>query len=158
MEIKQLSGFVLMLVLVGMVLGVGILVQDQFGTATRDTVDYDEAANTSGGTFTVAQTPIYTVARFGNATVSNTTFNCIGCAVNYTAATGVFIVDNTTFSPSIAWAVNYTAYENSTTTDTMTNMRAAISPIATTWLALIVTIVVLSIILGLVIRSFNTKR
>jgi type II secretory pathway component PulF len=79
MEISQLYGFVLLMVLVGMILGVGILVLDKF-----------KAANTTS-----------------------------------TAA-------NTSLTASIS----------------------AISPIASTWIGLIVTVAVLAIILVLVIRSF----
>ncbi len=79
MEIAGLYQFVLLLVLVGMVLGVGVLVLDKF-------------AQTSG--------------------------------VTATAAT----------------AIN--------------NTRDAITPIATTWLPLIVTVAALAIIMTLVVRSF----
>jgi hypothetical protein len=82
MEVGELYQFVLLLVLIGMILGVGILVLDKFGSAS--------------GVSTVATTAI-------NAT------------------------------------------------------RDAISPIATTWLPLIVTVAVLAIILTLVIRSFAMK-
>lgn len=83
MEVGQLYQLVLLLVLVGMILGVGILVLDKFGS--------------SSGVTAAASTTI-------NAT------------------------------------------------------RDAISPIATTWLPLIVTVAVLAIILTLVIRSFAGQR
>ena len=82
MELGDLYQFVLLLVLIGMILGVGILVLDKF-------------AATSGITATAQ------------------------AAINGT--------------------------------------RDALSPIATTWLPLIVTVVVLAIILTLVIRSFVIK-
>ena len=80
MEIGDLYEFVLLVVLVGMILGVGILVLDSFASAT-----------------------------------------------------GV--------SDAAATSINAS--------------RDALSPIATTWLPLIVTVAVLSIILVLVIRSFS---
>lgn len=83
MEVGQLYQLVLLLVLVGMILGVGILVLDKFGSSS-----------------------------------------------GVTAAAGTTI--------------------NAT--------RDAISPIATTWLPLIVTVAVLAIILTLVIRSFAGQR
>lgn len=82
MKVGDLYGFVLILVLIGMILGVGVLVLDKF-------------AATSG--------------------------------VTSTAAT----------------AIN--------------NTRDAMTPIASTWLPLIVTVAVLAIILGLVIASFANK-
>jgi hypothetical protein len=80
MEFNQLYSFVLMIVLVGMLLGVGIVVLD-----------------------------------------------------NFAASTGV--------TSKAATAINAT--------------RDALTPIATTWLPLIVTVAVLAIILTLVIRSFG---
>lgn len=80
MELNSLYGFVLMLVLIGMILGVGILILDRFSA-------------TSGLTSTAS------------------------LAIN--------------------------------------NTRDAITPIASTWLPLIVTIVILAIILVIVVRSFS---
>ena len=79
-ELNALYGFVLMLVLVGMILGVGILILDKF-------------SSTSG------------------------------------------------LTPAASTAIN--------------NTRDAITPIASTWLPLIVTVVILAIILVIVIRSFS---
>jgi len=83
MEVNELYSFVLLIVLVGMILGVGVLILDKFKAANTTSA----AANTS-----------------------------------------------------------------------LTNTISAISPIASTWIALIVTIAVLAIILVLVIRSFGGRR
>jgi hypothetical protein len=80
MEIKDLYGMVLMLVLVGLILGIGILVLDKFAIASGITEDSSTAIN---------------------------------------------------------------------------NTIDAISPIASTWLPIIVIIAATAIILGLVIRSFR---
>ena len=80
MEVGQLYQFVLLLVLIGMILGVGVLVLDKFGSSS------------------------------GVSSVASTTINAT---------------------------------------------RDSITPIATTWLPLIVTVAVLAIILTLVIRSFS---
>jgi len=88
MEIGELYQFVLLLVMIGLILGVGILVLDKF-TATL-----------------VADLPV-------NVTTSNS-IEAINGTVN------------------------------------------ALSPIATSWLPLVVTIVVLVIIVGLVIRGFGS--
>ena len=82
-DVGDLYNFVLLIVLIGMLLGVGIVVLDNFASAT--------------GVSTAAQT-----------------------------------------------AIN--------------NTRDALTPIASTWLPLIVTVAVLAIILTLVIRSFGGQR
>ncbi len=81
-ELQNLYGFVLMLVLIGLIIGVGVLILDKF-------------AATSG--------------------LTDTTISAINDA------------------------------------------RDAITPIASTWLTLIVTIVILAIILTIVIRSFAVR-
>ena len=83
MEVGELYQFVLLIVLVGMILGVGILVIDNFSTSTGVTSQAQLALN---------------------------------------------------------------------------NTRSALTPIASTWLPLIVTVAVLAIILTLVIRSFSMGR
>lgn len=83
MDIGELYQFVLLLVLIGMIVGVGVLVLDSFGQASGIGTDASTAINAG---------------------------------------------------------------------------RDAISPIATTWMSLIVTIGVLAIILTLVIRSFAKGR
>ena len=47
---------------------------------------------------------------------------------------------------------------DSITTTTMGSVITGITPIATTWMPLIITVMVLSIILVLVIRSFAQRR
>lgn len=83
MEVGELYSFVLLLVLVGMIIGVGVLTLDKFSQTTGLTDTAETAIN---------------------------------------------------------------------------NSRDAITPIASTWLPLVVTIVVLAIILGIVIRSFSMRR
>jgi len=83
MEVSGLYQFVLLLVMIGLILGVGIVILDAFSTST-----------------------------------------------------GV--------SPAASTAIN--------------NTRDALTPIASTWLPLIVTVAVLSILLTLVIRSFSMGR
>jgi TRAP-type uncharacterized transport system fused permease subunit len=83
MDVKDLYQFVLLIVLVGMILGVGLIILSNFSTSS---------------------------------------------GVSSTAST----------------AIN--------------NTISALTPIASTWIGLIVTIAVLAIILGLVIRSFGAGR
>jgi len=81
-ELQNLYGFVLMLVMIGLIIGVGVLILDKFAATSN----------------------------LSNATI-----------------------------------------------EALNDTRDAITPIASTWLTLIVTIVVLAIILTIVIRSFAVK-
>ena len=157
MDIKDLQKFVLLLVLVGMILGVGFLVLDNFSTATRDiTAITNESITIASSTGTAANIPLYSVTSFGNTTqtYSNLTTDP---SVNYTLSTGVFVVDPAVWVDG-TYQIYYSYYANSTTTDTTRQVREAIEPISTSWLSIIVTIAVLSLIMGLVIRSFGNRR
>ena len=156
MELSDLQKFVVVLVLTGMVLGVGILIIDQFGLATRDiTIVTNESHNITviNGSTTLTYTPVISCSAVRNAsgtTMSTSDYTCIS---NGSVTT---TLENGTNNPYY-WDYKY--YQNTTTSNTMlTGVTPAISPIATTWLGLIVTVVVLAIILTLVIRSFVIKR
>jgi hypothetical protein len=61
---------------------------------------------------------------------------------------GVLVLDNFSTSPGVS----------ATASTTINATRDAMTPIATTWLPLIVTVSVLAIILTLVVRSFSQTR
>ena len=159
MEIGRLSTIVLLFVLVGILLGVGILVFEKFGVAagtSTDVVNETITISSSAGQTANADQGV-TVTYFGNSTTNTILGNgTIGAEINYSSP-GVITVDVGTWLDD-DYDISYTYIKNSTATDSMTSMKDAISPIATTWLPLIVTVVVLAIILTLVISSFVGKR
>ena len=153
MEAKQLVPVVLVLVMVGMILGVGVLVQDKFGEAVRDeTVVTNESVTLSASAFVTVNSPLLAVASIENATAkfvypTHLNFSSDG-KVNVTAlngSTGVYDITYTYDAPSSA-------------THTAANITSSVAPIATTWIPLIVTIAALAIILTLVITAFAQKR
>lgn len=154
MEIKELQAIVLIFVFVGMILGVGVLVLDRFSRATRTTTTVqDDAVNISGGSATLSQTYCldFVSATFANGTaISTSSFawaNADTCAMTATA-------------PDAAVLYNIT-YTYGAATDAQATLDAtndSITPIGETWLPLVVTVVILSIILTLVITSFARTR
>jgi hypothetical protein len=160
-DVKELPAFVLLLVMVGMILGVGILVFDNFGQATYNAVSqfnesFTGVVNNTNVTLTYGNwsTGVSTIRNSSGADITSTTLlasypvegkmkvrNDTGCDVGATC-----YVD-------YAWK-NY----NTQTRSTMTSMTNATSPIGSTWLPLIVTVLVLAIILTLVIKSFSQNR
>lgn len=153
-EIKDLHMTILVIISVGMLLGVGILVFDQFGVAVKtEATIVNESITITNLAGATANDDIVSVSYFGNST-----WNCApidtGC-VNVT--TGGVVTTNSTFN-NATFDISYVYDADSTGTTTMTNMISASSPIASTWLPLIVTVLVLAIILGMVIRSFSQQR
>ena len=159
MEIKNLKGFVLLIVLTGMILGVGVLVLDKFGTAVKDStivVNESQAFVAAAGTTTFDD--LLSMTEISNQSVSCTTFNSINSCANWTEAGGLVLNDSTFPTTTASYNVSYTYGADTTTATTVASVVTGLSPIASTWIPLIITIAVLAIILTLVIRSFNTKR
>ena len=154
MEIKQLQAIVLIFVFVGMILGVGVLVIDSFSRATRDsTTVQDDAVNISEGAATLSQTYC---TDFVSATFANGTAIDIGSFAWSDADTCAM----TATAPDAAVLYNIT-YKYGAASDTQAALDAtndSITPIGSTWMSLLVTIIVLSIILTLVISSFAKQR
>ena len=155
MEWKDLSGFVVLLVLVAMVLGIGLITFDKFGDAAKATAPISEEA--------------IAIADDGTGTTTNDDVISISSLKNETGDIVLILTDPTTFNWSsdgniwtnISWADNlnitYVYKADSTTTTVMGNAVDATTPIASTWIPLIVTVSVLAIILGLVITSFARR-
>lgn len=158
MEIKDIVPFVLLMVLCGMLLGTGILVLNKFNGAVRTTGTFTDTAKnlSTGSTLTLSKTYCIAITSVGNGTA---TFSLATNNVTLAVADTCVV----TYSPIPACTlpkcnITYTyGVENSASTAT-TNTVTAITPIATTWLSLIVTVAILSIILGLVINSFAGNR
>ena len=160
MEYKDLTAFVLILVMIGLIAGVGVLVLDKFGTSsgvTTPTSVLNEthlvAAHTT--TTTYLDQGIYGVSIGGDNLTGNITCATAGSVTcNYTGTTGVITV-NSTMGATPAISAQYTYLANSSVTTTTHAARNAISDIPEDWMSLIVTIGVLAIILGLVLMSFS---
>ena len=165
MELKGLYPFVTLMILVGLLLGVGLLVFDNFGRVSRDaaTVTGENFNASNGAWVDLAQSTITgSTATFVNATdgaaIATANFE-FDSNVKYNAdkvrltATGQAAGLNFT-----GVNVSYTYGAASTTTTTMSSVSSATSTIGTTWMSLIVTVAVLAIILTLVVRSFGRTR
>lgn len=149
----DLKGFVLMLVLVGMVLGVGLIVLTQLSTSAKTTETMtNETITIAGHAGTTARDEIQSVTYFGNTTMKCYVFNSASACLNWSADGSV--TTNLTFGNK-NYNISYTFLEDSNASLASDNVSTAMQPIASTWLALIVTITVLSIILVLVIRAFG---
>jgi hypothetical protein len=161
MEIEQLPNILLTILTIGMILGVCLLVFDNFNSSTRTVTRItNESCAQAAGKVTLANIPLKELVSYGNSSKGFTTvFNCAGCKVNYTLDTGELTVSTGTYKNTGSnYKATYDYYANNTVTATVTDVRNATIPIGSTWLGLLVTIIVLAIILGMVMKAFNSKR
>ena len=76
MELNKLNGFVLLIVLVGMILGVGVLIMDQFGTATKDSTSVvNESVAFIAAAGATTNDDVLTMVEISNQSVSCRSFS-----------------------------------------------------------------------------------
>ena len=154
MEINKLPTVVLMLVLVGLIVGVGVLVFDKFGDAVKDstTVAYGaENVSLLGGAGTLTNDEVTSLLFLGNTTVNFT----VGTQVNLTDGEAGTILATYPVVANGSYFVSYVYDADSSATTNLATSATAVGGIASNWMGLIVTIVVLAIILFFVISSFG---
>ena len=162
-ETRDLYPFVVGIVLVGMLLGVGFLTFEKFGQAAYDNryvPNETWTGVTDQANVTFAHGNITKFVAMRNSTgVSLDLTTTINSNFSYTDK-GIYTVANTTgCAKAMSCYVDYYYNEYGTATAGVTrNMTDAVGAISSTWLSLIVTVFVLAIILGLVIKSFSEKR
>jgi len=150
MEVNKLQAFVLMIVLVGMVIGIGVLVLDKFGVAvkTPGTVT-NESVVVAGGVGTTTNDDVTAITFLGNTTDQA----LVNVEVN---ATTTGFVTGTGWQAG-TYNVSYTYSKDTPSTTATFAGRDEVSNISTVWLGLIVTIAILAIILLLVIRGYGQR-
>ena len=155
MEPKALYGFVLLIILVGFVIGVGVLAVDKFGetTETTSTVTNETFAGVNGTAVALANDELLSVTAVRNATAQGDTFNA---DTEYTVALDAGTI--TVLNGTASYTVDYTHSSDTTTTAVTDDLRTEIAAIASTWLGLIITIFVLALIIGMIIGSFGFRR
>ena len=154
MEVKNLYPFVFTIIVTGIILGVGVITFYNFGHAVKDsTVLLNESVTMTAGAGTTANDDVTAIAGVSNLTgevFQNT--NMDNGSINFTLGGNIEVA---TGLDEAVLLVNYTYLKDTAGTDMVDNMETAITPIATTWIPLIVTIAALAIVLLLVIRSFG---
>ena len=161
MEWKHTPVIVLSLILVGLLVGVGVLVQDKFADQTRDSLTLINES------FTVpAINGTFTLDKGENVTGLTSIYNTNGSVFATTEysidlTTGVVTVtSNSTpcITASTDCVATYGYYEYYTESGTaLRASRDAVGDVSNTWLSLIVTLIALTIIIGLVLRGFAFK-
>jgi hypothetical protein len=152
MEAKELYPFVLTLVFTGLILGVGVLIFSNFGDATRVATDINENLSVTAGSGTLTHDELKSQpTKFNNETHDFTEY--IGLYVNFTLSTGEYVANGNISTGK--YNISYVYYADTSATTTMDSVVTSVTPIASTWLPLIITVAVLAIILTMVIASFT---
>ena len=158
-ELNNLYGFVLMLVMIGLIIGVGVLVLDKMSTTVymdRDVINESVVTPTNNTAVPLLRHDLVTFTSFIN--LSGEAYPAANYTVNLAAGNLTPLYNTSECREGDTCYASYTWRDyGSAATVALNNSRAAITPIASTWLTLIVTIVVLAIILTIVIRSFAVK-
>ncbi len=166
-ELNQLYSFVLLIVLVGMVIGVGIITNDKIGSTTSyKRLNYNNSLTPTGNlTLTALDFGNLTkVVKVYNDTATDNTLPSTCYTINTTPGQfQVKVTDNSTclwdFDNGRAIYVIFDYKDFATATRTAANsVVTEIANIATDWIGLIVTIMILAIVLFLVVSSFKTDN
>ena len=157
-NIGMLYQFVLLIILVGMIIGVGIITMDAFSSTTYYTrSNYNDTVLIANYTAQQLDWGNITVTKVWNGTTN--TLNSVCYTIN--ATPGYFIYTNQTkdtcgtdANTNFQIIYSYLDYKTATSAATA-NVSTEIANIASDWIGLIVTVFILAIILGLVIMSFR---
>ena len=156
MDVSKLQPFIIIIVLVAMVIGIGIITLDKMGATTFYTLNNLNESITLNGNYSL------TNLGFGNVTNVDRVINSTGSSnslgtncweVNMTA--GQFTYKNNTDDCRESATVNI-IYDATVAATRATS--AEVANISSSWMGLIITIVVLAIILGIVLVSFSPDR
>jgi|TARA_Y100000310_G_C20686141_1_gene819133 hypothetical protein len=158
MELKDLQNFVMGLILVGVIIGVGVITLDNLGSSQRvDTGVSNETVTISSATGSVNFNNLTSVVYFGNDSTNtdqagiNTT-----ATINWTTAGG-FTVETTRFADG-DYNVSYRYSRASSATTAVEQVNDSLTDIPSIWLPLIVTVAILAIVMFLVIRNYGGKK
>lgn len=148
MDQRELASVVLLIITVCMICGVGVLLLDKFGDSVgKDTTVANETVTLAGGAGTLANTPLESIT---------SSINYTGTAVPLTIQdeSGGGVSANSADQADGTIYVQYVYKADSYTTDVMENSRDAVADVADDWMALVVTIIILSLIIGMVLYNF----
>lgn len=155
MELKALLGFVTILVLVSLVAGIGVLTLDKMSVAVKGigVIKSTENVTFTNGAGTTAYDELLTLTGCYDATnKSAITVSAAGCRIT-NADLGTLAIPATQGTP-VKVQVNYTFSSDSPASTATDYGRNAVADVPEDWLSLVVTIGILSLILGMVIIGY----
>jgi len=165
-RIGAIQGIVITLMIIGLILGIGFLVLEEFedtlGT-TVTTVANESIIVTDAGSYTSANSTSSSIFCFNSFAITDvlngtTTGRITSGNYSYEAATGRIINLTTTFSDSLnTWNISYT-YQSSTS-EACQGIESTVDAMneIPTWLTIIVIILIVGILLTIVFKVLPTN-
>ena len=155
MEFKELPQAIITIVIIGLVIGIGVIVLDQFGAAAKEsTITLNESITIASHTGTPTNDDIISIQYFNNLTTfvisNNETTSTI---LNITGQDKDTVVLGGGFIDGV-YNISYTYDADSEASIAADSTRDAVDDFVT-WLPVIIIIIAAAIILGLVMRSFT---
>ena len=153
MDINKLPNFVLVLIAIGLVVGIGIVVLANFGDSLRVSTSITEenvtiAENVTTGALSITSNVTAVTLRNGTTALTSAQFN-------FTSTGGITVSQTPLNFTNLTLNGTYTYLATTRGNAEIDNTVIAISAIPNTWLSLIVTVAILAIILVMVVRSFG---
>jgi hypothetical protein len=151
-ELKDLYMGVTILLLVSLLVGLAVILMDKMGTATQlSTSVTDGTVNLSTNTRIMTYSPCLSLD--GITDVDGEA----KALTNLTINTSNPCVINGDYANTLLYNITYTYGRNTSATKSMDAVGTALGDISNLWLSLIVTLMVLSIIIAMVLRSFAVR-
>lgn len=152
MDLKGTPAIILLVVMIGLVVGVGVIILDEFATAVKTSTDVsNETVTVAAGAGTTTNDDVTAISEVINATNGQVYIRNNETSSNQWNDTLTGFVTSVDVSQV---NVTYTYLADSSTSTVMDSSRNATDDFVT-WLPIIVIVVATSIILGLVLTSFR---
>ena len=162
-----------MLVMVGLLIGVGTLILDKTRIGTANTISFNESISlVNATTVTVTSTYVTLVeyiesSNFTTQAITNESFTTTCPTTTDSSPEQYCTITLNELNADLRFDTSYGITDrvtgnkkdvSATAPTVLATATGVVGGIASDWMALIVTIAVLTIILGLVIRSFSGRR
>lgn len=152
-EFNYMPTAIITIVVIGIIIGIGVIVLDQFGVAVKtDAQVYNESITITSGAGNTANDDVTSVIFFANASniIIENNQTAADSALNF-SADGSIVVD---VNDGSEFNISYIYDFDSPTTTAVFSSRDSTDDFVT-WLPVIIIILAAAIILGLVMRSFK---
>jgi hypothetical protein len=148
-QIGNLPNMVITIVIVGLLVAIGLILFDKFGSAVKEDIT---ATNT---TFTNATTLPYAPVSSVSAVYCNGTYTVV--SANYTFSDSVIRVLGSDGRSCASFTATFIGRDNTSAYDSLVSSSTAVGSITDDWLSIIVIIMVVGIILGLIMLAFGSN-
>ena len=148
-QINNIVMYVTIFLLVGFMVALGVIVNDKFSYAVKDSVSVVEQL-LGNGSHTLTNTPVVRIS----SAIDNNSADMISYVtlVDETAGSVTIIVNNETKS---YFNLTYVYKSTNVASASLDNTTSAITPITSDWLAILIIVMIVGVVLTLIISAFS---